>query len=370
MIDIAFTFDMTMSMTPCMFEVRNQLNRLLPQLFDGRLRDIRVALITHGDYDSSSYVTRHMNFTSDVGAMRDYVMHVSSAGSNIWNDGEAYEQALRVAKKELSWRPGAKKALVVMGDDVPHPPTFPFNVDRVDWRQELAQLRAMGVKTYGVQCPTLGRRFSAAFYDELSRETCGEALPLHQFVHVADMMVILSYGVLESAEELEMLEQGMQAEGRYTRNAEILFNRLLHRTDRMSAVRSPTISTLSALSATDLIPVDPSRFQVLTVVERRPIRSVVEEAGAVFKAGRGFYQLIKREDLSEKKQIVLVHNASGDMFTGEAARAMMNLPIDTKTKVGPSNAPVGYTVFIQSTSYNRMLDANTRFLYELEDDRA
>lgn len=81
---------------------------------------------------------------------------------NGWNDGEAYEQALYVANKDIAWRAGAQKRLVLVGDDIPHGPDFPGNDHRVDWHTELAGLVSKGVATYAVQCPSLGEWAIAA----------------------------------------------------------------------------------------------------------------------------------------------------------------------------------------------------------------
>ncbi|MBD2139214.1 hypothetical protein H6F32_16925 [Anabaena sp. FACHB-1237] len=45
---------------------------------------------------------------------------------------------------------------------------------------------------------------------------------------------------------------------------------------------------------------------------------------------------------------------------------MLGLPMDASIRIKPSNLEK-YAVFVQSTSANRKLMANTRFLYEVED---
>ena len=49
----------------------------------------------------------------------------------------------------LSWRENSAKALIVIGDALPHQAAY---TDRdISWREELATLTDMGVKVYGVQ---------------------------------------------------------------------------------------------------------------------------------------------------------------------------------------------------------------------------
>jgi len=101
---------------------------------------------------------------------------------------------------------------------------------------------------------------------------------------------------------------------------------------------------------------------MLHVDKDTPIKDFVQSTGATFKIGRGFYELTKSELVQEHKEVVLRNNA-GDMFSGAKARDMIGLPLGTRGTVRPMR-DLGYTVFIQSTSPNRKLMGNTRFLYE------
>ena len=72
-----------------------------------------------------------------------------------------------------------------------------------------------------------------------------------------------------------------------------------------------------------LVPIDPSRFQVLHVQSRCSIKQFVLENALIFKTGRGFYEFTKPEVVSHKKEVVLVDRATGDMFTGREAAEMI-----------------------------------------------
>ena len=97
--------------------------------------------------------------------------------------------------------------------------------------------------------------------------------------------------------------------------------------------------------------------------ERSSIKPFVQASGAVFKVGNGFYQLVKTELVQERKRVVLVDRATGDMFSGDKARDMIGLPTGVRGKIKPVNVP-GFDVYIQSTSWNRVLPAGTRLLYK------
>lgn len=59
------------------------------------------------------------------------------------------------------------------------------------------------------------------------------------------------------------------------------------------------------------------------------------------------------------------HIASGEMFTGEDARALLGLS-PTVTKASSRSVPSGYRAFVQSTSHTRKLIAGTSFLWEVD----
>ena len=91
--------------------------------------------------------------------------------------------------------------------------------------------------------------------------------------------------------------------------------------------------------------------------------------GLQFKKGRGFYEFTKSVTVQPYKEVVLLDNTTGAMFSGDDARTMIGLPaMDTGGNVQLHPGPLpGFTAFIQSTSVNRKLLAGTKFLYENED---
>ena len=134
------------------------------------------------------------------------------------------------------------------------------------------------------------------------------------------------------------------------------------------------------------MPVDPSRFQVLHVEAKCSIKDFVLENSLIFKTGRGFYEFTKPEIVSHKKEVVLVDRATGDMFTGREAADMIGgitsvfqlKEVKSKNSFFSSAGGAGrikpavldsWRVFVQSTSYNRVLVPDTGFLYEVDPDR-
>lgn len=110
--------------------------------------------------------------------------------------GECYELALWQSR-QFSWRLGSMKALVMIGDDLPHDPHFPGNVMQLDWNHEVAQLQAEGVKIYGVWVSTdpddANYPEYPDFYRTLASRTGGEFLTLDSFSTIHETMLSILY---------------------------------------------------------------------------------------------------------------------------------------------------------------------------------
>ncbi len=97
---------------------------------------------------------------------------------------QAYEWVLHVAQR-LEWSESAAKALVVIGDQVPHAASY--TDQRTEWHAELDVLTAMGVKVYGVQAMNDGS--ATNFYRELAERTGGAYVKFTAFSVIADMFM-------------------------------------------------------------------------------------------------------------------------------------------------------------------------------------
>jgi hypothetical protein len=350
-IDVLFTIDTTGSMYPCLTQVRRNVEATVRRLF----RDIpglRVAIIVHGDYCDAgkTYVIKKIDFSSDVERICHFVRNV---GPTYGGDSpECYELVLNEARA-LGWRAGKVKVLAMVGDDVPHEPSYPQNVKRIDWRNELKLLIEMGIHVYGIHAMPGIRRHSKWFYERIASETGGYYLTLDQFAAITDIIFAICYKQA-GPEDLAAYQQEVADGHRMNRNMAEIFGTLTGR--RVGMREGPS----------GLVPVPAGRFQVLLVDEDEAISKFVLAQGLTFKMGRGFYEFMKPEMIQEKKEVVLVDKSTGDMFSGEKARRMIGLPYGQRARVRPTDIP-GYRIFVQSTSWNRKLIHGTRFLYEVED---
>ena len=84
-------------------------------------------------------------------------------------------------------------------------------------------------------------------------------------------------------------------------------------------------------------------------------------SGYEYERGTVFYQPTKPVDVQPAKRVLIRDKATGDVFAGDAARQLLNLP-NTHYKLDPVKNP-DYDVFIESTSDNRILFAGTDIIY-------
>ena len=79
--------------------------------------------------------------------------------------------------------------------------------------------------------------------------------------------------------------------------------------------------------------------------------------------GGAFYELVKLEPkVQDNKRIAIMDKNSGAIYVGCAARKMLGLPTTGTVRLAPDELG-NYKVYIQSTSVNRKVDANTQIMY-------
>lgn len=349
-VEAVFNWDTTGSMSPCIKLVRKHVEASLTTLFK-EIPELRIGLGVNGDYcDRAVYVTKWHDLSTNIHSLTQFVRTVPTTGGG--DLPECYELVLHEAKN-LDWSHNATKVLVLIADDVPHPPTYPGNTKKLDWRKEASLLREMGISVYSVQCLSKGSH-ADRFYRELAEITGGFHLTLDQFSEVIDLIMAICYRQI-GPEPLRTWEEKVVGAKRMTRALDYSFGLLAGRKN----------STRFAGHKRDLEAVSPGRFQILGVEDDAPIREFVEANDLIFGKGRGFYEFTKTETVQEKKEVVLRDKETGDMFTGAKAREMIGLPYGTRGRVRPVFLDQ-YDIFIQSTSYNRKLSGGTRFLYEVD----
>jgi hypothetical protein len=404
-LDIVISFDVTGSMMPVLAAVRENLDRLTATIFASgagagtialrpsgsgnpadavalraRHPSTRMMVFAHGDYDSTPYrVISTKGFTDDPHRVSGFIRSVSAV-TNGWNEGENYEEVLDRCCA-LDWRPEARKLLILVGDDLPHPPHFPQNTRKLDWRRSIQHLAEMDVRCFAVQCASMSIARAESFYRALAAaHRLGRYVLLSQFYMMSELVLGIFHAASDDMVALREHEAELQRTGRRTRNMARAFAALRGEEENPAAGAAPAGPAAPAAGAHAdpgaLQPVPEGRFQLLPVGASVVIKAFVEATGARFKAGRGFYELTKAESIGHEKEIVLERRATGEFFTGDGARGLLGIGRQQRAtyRISPTAAahrPIfaEYRIFVQSTSYNRRLMPGTMFLYELDGDQ-
>lgn len=365
--DILISYDCTGSMYPCLTQVRREVERTVGELFNN-LPDLRMGIITHGDYCDGPNVINILDFTTNQSKICDFIKKAPATSGG--DSPECYEYVLNKARN-LSWDKDRTKALVLIGDDVPHPvgyrKSYGMMVDAntLDWRHEAQQLIVQGVNIYAVQA--LGRSHATHFYTDLARIGATPKLDLAQFGQVASLLEAICYKQSNKLPEFEAL---LRAKATSTIDLSLLNNldRLAGRKVESKLVNESLVGTTVRKrigKGGSLTPVHPSRFQILSVSRDCPIKDFVQDNGLNFKIGRGFYEFTKSVEVQEYKEVIVQDKITGEMFSGDDARKILGIPVGKRATVKPT-ALDGYVGFIQSTSNNRKLLGGTKFLYEVD----
>lgn len=348
--DVMISFDTTGSMRVCISEVRRRLDEALRKLF-GSIPELRISIISHGDYCDGPSVLNGIDFTSDISKLRQFVQMTPDTSGG--DSDECYEYVLKVAQG-YDWQ-ADNRILMMIGDANPHKPGYRYDgvTYNISWQEEASKLADMGVNIYAIQA--LGSRSSEPFYKGLAAYGNGKKLDLSQFTDAVETIISVCY---HKTGGLEEYKQELVNGFKMNRNLAKLFADLDNKVEDVRYTRS---------DKSGLVPVPPSRFQIVHVDYTTDIKSFVESIGARFKKGRGFYQFTKSEEVQERKEVVLRNKLTGDMFTGDEARVYIGLPYGERGHIRPGFFEE-YEVYIQSTSSNRKLMGHTKFLYENEMD--
>eukprot|EP01105_Mastigella_eilhardi_P002248 TRINITY_DN1271_c1_g1_i1.p1 TRINITY_DN1271_c1_g1~~TRINITY_DN1271_c1_g1_i1.p1 ORF type:complete len:696 (-),score=193.35 TRINITY_DN1271_c1_g1_i1:77-2164(-) len=203
-IDILFCFDTTGSMYSVLQNVRDNVEEACTRLVT-EVPDIRIGIMAVGDYCDAAmaYVTKQVDLTADAKKLARFARKVEATGGG--DPPEAYEWGLRQAT-QMAWREDSSKALVMIGDYFPHPPSY--TTEDIFWKDEVAKLSALGVKIYGVQAMSITN--ARPFYEELARLTGGVYLTFSNFALITDMFLAVCYREVNQQRLTEYVEEVKQ----------------------------------------------------------------------------------------------------------------------------------------------------------------
>lgn len=108
-----------------------------------------------------------------------------------------------------------------------------------------------------------------------------------------------------------------------------------------------------------------STYKLWEVPSECQIRDFVEDKTAdVYKKGNGYYELTKKEEVQEYKNIIVQNKKTKVLYTStiDKCRDVLGLPQGARVNVEPGNLG-NFRVFVQSTSVNRKLVRGSKLLY-------
>lgn len=140
-------------------------------------------------------------------------------------------------------------------------------------------------------------------------------------------------------------------------------------TNRQQGIRGTTnlfqmdLSSLtSAAVVQTLTPLTVTNYTLYPVTVTGSIKALVENiTGQPYKKGSTYYQLSKPETVQKTKKICIQDKTTHQMFTGPNARTLLGFPSTADVEVNPS-ALGNFDIYVESTSVNRKLLANTNIL--------
>ena len=305
-IDVVFSFDTTGSMASYISQVRQNKKKTISDLFK-HIPNLRVGLISHGDYCDGDDVINILDLTKCKQSLKQFIRTTPNTFGG--DSPECYELVLNEARN-FNWTSGKNKALVVIGDSTPHQVGYRYGsyTNKLDWKNELGLLVESGINVYPVKCLNWGTH---DFYNHIARVSGTPKLTLNQFSNINDLLTAICF---ERADKLNEVEKviGRKSVRRFVEQLK------------------GTVKTRYDVTELEDGVANLDRFQVFSVPYDCSIKDFVEDEGLVFKKGKGFYEWTKTETIQDYKDVVAISKDDEDMvYFGKAARKKLGIPMST-----------------------------------------
>lgn len=357
-LDIVLWFDDTGSMSSVRRQVRVRMKEIVEFLFSKFQCRVSVAIQNdycdmHVKYDGvNNGLLQLLEFSSSKDEILQFIERSSPTGGGDYK--EAYAYTLKHIQS-LQWL-SEEKLVIVIADAEPHSKgAWSAGVQELyDWKEECNVLGSMGIRIGAIHA--LPSKSASYFYEGMANITSGVKLNLNQIAQVPEFILGLLHQQAGTLDDYE------------ASNPQFATN--LNFRNMFATLRGKLDESYSSSTTADFGVL--GEFQVIPVHSRMEIQHFVNSMGIRFQKGYGFYQLIESEKIQGKKQIVLVDKLTGEIKTDTLEnRKLLGLPTDgTQVTKSPrtlnQDAINQYKVFIQSTSYTRLMDVGTDFLYKID----
>ena len=346
-LDLVFSFDDTGSMSSIRTLVRNNINKLIDEI-KKHIPTVRIGIIIHNDYCDRDTI-QYLPLTNDTGKLKAFVNKSTSCGGG--DAPECYELAINYFHEKFEWE-ATKKIGILIGDERPHDVGYSSTYGKCihDWKKEADTCASKGIQVYSIQC--LNNSYATNFYQTVATKTNGIKLELLQFQYILDYIL----GIFHKENDTLQQYEDSQAQFKTNYSLKTMFDKLFNRVPTPVSVMKADVDSIW-------------KFQVMSVPDSVSIKGFVEGNGLSYKAGRGYYQLTKTEEIQEYKEILMVKKSTDETISDtNKCREMLGIG-RVRLNFNPRSKPdimKEYDVFVQSTSYNRKLIGGTKFLYELD----
>ena len=211
--DIVFCFDTTGSMSSVIDSVRQNLTQTIDRLFKD-VPNIRIGLISHGDYCDYPQMMWKLDLSKDIQAIHSFIKQVPNTGGG--DAPECYEFALSEGLK-LSWKSDIK-VFVIIGDEQPHEkgykitksiPTFQSQL-HIDWKTVIEQYKDQKISIFSCHAMARSNQHSAYFWAKIANDTTGYYLPLEELGSFPDYMVGICLRAADSLDDFQLIIQRQQ----------------------------------------------------------------------------------------------------------------------------------------------------------------
>jgi len=115
-LELVFVLDTTSSMKAVIGTVKAQCAKIIAVL-EGHVENLKVGVVLYKTTNSPEFITRSLPLTADRKSVVEFLKAVKTSGGGF----EAVEQGLKVAVDKMNWTKGARKVVVIVGDEPPAP---------------------------------------------------------------------------------------------------------------------------------------------------------------------------------------------------------------------------------------------------------
>lgn len=221
-LDVALVCDTTGSMCPYLDLVSAKLDEITKTIFSA-VPNTHVGVVIFRDYDykESTYVTKTCNLTNDLAKVSRFILDVAPAESG-QSIPEAVEEGLYAAN-QLSWRIGARRAVILVGDAPPHGvldsrSECAYGHFYIDEASSLAQ---KAIRIYAVHCGNM--LVAAEAFQKLADVTQGKYLYLDTIDDLVQLLVAIC---MKEVGLLNTYTQQLQAQNQLTPSCQLLLDNL------------------------------------------------------------------------------------------------------------------------------------------------